>query len=138
MNKTLVLPAEEAPARAWREVAYTLTPKVAPFGLVAIAGKACGVRSDDEAFFAVYDLPWIYPEHFDWTVEARQRLDTFLNCACSVLVGACPYHQMLMEAWGQQDALRNRILPEEIPEALRGHLGNPANDPNRSRVIRPS
>lgn len=137
MTEVIVLPADKTLERVWTEVAYTLTPKVAPFGLVAIAGKACGVRSDKEGFFAVYDLPWIYPEHFDWTIEAKNRLDTFLSCDCSLIGGICSYHKLMMDQWAQEDAMRNHILPGEIPEALHGHISFPPQDPNRSKIIRP-
>jgi hypothetical protein len=123
----------------WQEVAYTLSPKVGPAGLMAITGKACGIRNDDTGFFAVYDLPWIYPEGFDWTVAAKERLDTFLNpvCSCSVVGGTCFYHQERMKAWHDEDAMRNLIRVEDIPSALRGHLGPPEQDPNATRIIRP-
>lgn len=151
MNNVIVLPSNDdsgdedlslaSPATrtgpAWTEIAYTLAPKIAQFGgMVAIAGKACGIRSDGNAFWAAYDLPWIYPAGFDWTEKAKARLDTFLDCGCSLVTGVCSYHQMMNEAWTKEDELRNNIMAAEIPEALKGHV-SPANK-NQSKVVKPS
>lgn len=120
---TLIL-SETENRFSWKEVAYTLVPLVHPqMGITAIAGKACGIRSDDLSMFAMYDLPWVYPEHFDWTVEARNRLDTFLDCACSTVAGLCSYHQFMTGEWRKQDELRNNLAAHEIPAALMGHVG---------------
>ena len=148
MNNVIVLPSNDDPSDedlslgtsatrtgpAWTEVDYTLAPKMAQFGgIVAIVGKACGIRSDGNAFWAAYDLPWIYPKGFDWTEKAKARLDTFLDCGCSLVTGVCSYHQMMNEAWMKEDELRNNIVAAEIPEALKGHI-NPANNPRSPRT----
>lgn len=130
---------QENESRIWTEVSYTLSPKMTPQGAcVAVSGKACAIRSDGESFFAMYDLPWIYPEAFDWTKEAKARLDTFLECACSLHGGPCVYHRGLIAQWMQDDQLRNNIKISDIPKALRGHLGPPEQDDERPRIIRPS
>jgi hypothetical protein len=140
MTDRLIIPAsEEAESAIWTSVAYTLCPKLNPqIGLVAVAGKACGIRSDGQAFWATYDLPWIYPQGFDWTAKAKERLDSFLECSCSISTGACNFHRVAQEEWFREDELRNHIRVEDIPSALRGHLGPPEQDPNRPRIIRPS
>lgn len=123
----------------WVEVGYTLSPKINRGGnIVAVAGLVAGMRSDAVRFHAMYDMPWLYPANFDWTVQAKKRLDSFLDCACSQLTGMCAFHKGLIPEWGKQDELRNNIKKEEIPMVLRTHMGLPEEDPaNKSRIILP-
>jgi len=123
MNDVITLPVKNSSERTWIEVAYTLLGKMSPYGLVAVVGKACGIRSDGQNFFAIYDLPWIYPESFDWTNEAKKRLDTFLECDCSLINSPCAYHRLMMDQWMKEDELRNKILPEQVPKPLRQEMG---------------
>lgn len=145
MSNLIILPADE-PADSpgdenqsphWTQVAYTMAPKLDQQGrFAAIAGKACGIRSDGNAFWVAYDLPWIYPQGFDWTEKALARLNTFLDCGCSMATGCCSYHQMMSDAWTTEDELRNSIVEADIPEPLRGHVGPSRKDNNK--VVRPS
>ena len=87
MSDVITMPPEESEStdgsggQSWKAVAYTVSVKMQGNGLV-IAGKACGVRADGKGFFAFIDLPLIYPEEFNWTAKAKERLDIFLDCSC--------------------------------------------------------
>jgi len=138
MSNLIVLPADEPDEHEsvhWTEVGFTLAPKLNQEGrFMAIGGKACGIRSDGNAFWAAYDLPFIYPRGFDWTEKAKARLDTFLDCGCSMTTGVCSYHQMMNDVWMKEDELRNTIEESDIPEALRGHVG----PTNPKKTVRPA
>lgn len=115
---------EETNSHFWAEIAYTVQLRVVSMaGMVAICGQAHGIRDDGSPFFARYDLPLVYPEGFDWTREAKARLDTFLSdtCSCSQF-GPCAYHVMLSEEWTKEDMLRNRLTEAEIPRPLKDFL----------------
>lgn len=99
----------------WQEVAYT----VAFFNLNGsqVAGGRCiGQRSDGKIFIADYVFTPFYDEGFDWTKEAKRRLDTYLLCACSDL-GACALHQgdpWMAEGWARLTADTTRPMPKVI------------------------
>ncbi len=83
-----------------------------------VTGRAVGLRSDELCFCADYFLPQIYPEHFDWTVKARERLDTWLGCDCS-RSGPCATHKMLMPQWIKADSQRLELIgTSAVPEAI--------------------
>ena len=83
-----------------------------------VSGRAIGVRSDEKFFIADWLLPPIYEEHFDWTVESRKRLDTFIGCGCTS-AGPCGVHKMYIPQWQQADMQRlNLIGNAPVPEAV--------------------
>ena len=72
----------EGDRSSWKNVGYMIVLVPSNAGPLVV-GRAVGLRSDEKFFIADWFLPQIYPEHLDWTVEARKRLDTFLGCECS-------------------------------------------------------
>ena len=83
-----------------------------------VTGRAVGLRSDGLCFLADYFLSPIYPEHFDWTEEARKRLDTFLGCDC-MRGGACSVHKLYVPQWIKADTQRLELIgSQQVPEAI--------------------
>ena len=83
-----------------------------------VAGRAVGIRSDEKCFIADYFLPQIYPANFDWTAEARKRLDTFLGCECSS-ASPCAVHKMQQPQWIKNDTQRLELIGSSpVPEAI--------------------
>jgi hypothetical protein len=83
-----------------------------------VSGRAIGLRADEKFFIADYFLPPIYPEHFDWTVESRKRLDTFLDCDCTS-AGPCGVHEMYLPQWLEQDKQRLEMIGSRpVPEPV--------------------
>lgn len=83
-----------------------------------VVGRAVGLRSDEKCFIADFFLPQIYPEHFDWTAEARKRLDTFLGCECASGV-QCAVHKIKQPEWIKNDTQRLELIGSSpVPEAI--------------------
>ena len=123
----VVVPAVEAvPGVAADKSSWKKIPRNPAFMIVFIpsnagplvAGRAVGLRSDEKFFIADYFLPQIYPENFDWTAEARKRLDTFLGCDCAS--GApCAVHKIQQPQWIKNDTQRLELIGRSpVPEAI--------------------
>lgn len=101
----------------WKNVAYMIV-LIGSQGGPLVSGRAIGLRADEKFFIADYFLPPIYPEHFDWTVEARKRLDTFIGCDCTS-AGPCGVHKMYLPQWLQADTQRLELIGSRpVPEAV--------------------
>lgn len=112
-------PVQEVPQNAdeWEDVGYLIVLIPSNWGPI-VAGRAAGLRSDSKTFVADYFLPQIYPEHLDWTVEARKRLDTFIGCECSSSA-PCAVHRMYLEQWLQADIQRIELIGNSpVPKAI--------------------
>lgn len=112
-------PVQEVPQNAgeWEDVGYLIV-FIPSNGGPIVAGRAAGLRGDGKTFVADYFLPQIYPEHFDWTVEARKRLDTFLGCECSSS-GPCAVHKLYLDQWLQADIQRIQLIGNSpVPKAI--------------------
>ena len=102
---------------SWKNVAYMIVLIGTNNGPL-VSGRAVGLRSDGKFFIADWFLPPIYPEHFDWTVEARKRLNTFIGCECTN-VAPCATHKMYMPQWVKQDTQRLELIGHTpVPEAV--------------------
>lgn len=102
---------------SWKNVGYMICLIPSNAGTI-VAGRAVGLRSDEKCFIADYFLPQIYPEHFDWTAEARKRLDTFLGCDCTG-GGPCATHKLYQPQWIKNDTQRLELIGSSpIPEAI--------------------
>ena len=101
----------------WKNVAYMIV-LIGSQGGPLVSGRAIGLRADEKFFIADYFLPPIYPEHFDWTVESRKRLDTFLGCDCTS-AGPCGVHKMYLPQWLEADSQRLALIgSSKVPEAV--------------------
>lgn len=101
----------------WKNVAYMIV-LIGSQGGPLVSGRAIGLRADEKFFIADYFLPPIYPEHFDWTVESRKRLDTFLGCDCTS-AGPCGVHKMYLPQWLEADGQRLALIgSSKVPEAV--------------------
>ena len=101
----------------WKNVGYMIVLVPSNAGPI-VTGRAVGLRSDGLCFIADYFLPQIYPEHFDWTVKARERLDTWLGCDC-VRGNTCGTHKMYMPQWMKADSQRLELIGSSpVPEAI--------------------
>lgn len=118
-----VSPAPQAAPQknqTWTSLAYLYTLQQHPeFGLLML-GRSIGERSDGKPFAADYILfPVVTENTIDWRPVAKKRLDTFLNCECSIAHGACSMHKLYLPQWLKQDMERmQRMSTEPVPRAL--------------------
>ena len=116
----VVAAPEDQPAAdtsSWKSVGYMIALVQSNAGPI-VTGRAVGLRSDGLCFVADYFLPQIYPEHFDWTVKVRERLDTWLGCEC-VRGKPCATHKMYMPQWLKADTDRLELIGSSpVPEAI--------------------
>lgn len=75
----------------WKEIAYTVILTNVN-GMTLAVGRCLGDCSDGRMAYADYVFGPKWEEGFDWTKEARSRLETYLNCTCSSQ-GPCLEHQ---------------------------------------------
>jgi hypothetical protein len=102
---------------SWKNVGYMIVLIPSNAGPI-VTGRAVGLRSDEKCFIADYFLPQIYPEHFDWTEKARNRLDTFLGCECAGGT-PCAVHKMYQTQWIKADTERLELIGSSpVPEAI--------------------
>lgn len=102
----------------WIEVVFypVLVPQ--PDGSPMLFGRAAGLRGDDVPFVADVMLPPRWDAGYDWTVEARKRLDTFLECNCTS-AGPCGVHQMYFKQWPEADMQRcSFIMQSPLPRVM--------------------
>lgn len=91
----------------WKEIAYMMVIAQGSPGMLLMLGRAVGVRSDGKPFTADWLLfPLITDGTLDWRPHAKKRLDTFLNCECSIAHGTCSVHKLYLPQWMQQDQER--------------------------------
>lgn len=106
----------------WKNIpknpAYMVVLAGSPSGQPIVSGRAVGLRADEKFFIADWIFPPIYPEHFDWTIEARKRLDTFLGCDCTSQA-PCGVHKIYLQQWMQADQQRLALIgTTPVPEAV--------------------
>jgi len=105
--------------RKWESVAYQITVQPHPDGSTLFGGQVVGLANDENLFTAVYIFGMRWEAGFDWTVDARRRLDSFLQCACTNTV-KCSYHRrMAPHGWLKEDF--DRIREEgakPVPKAI--------------------
>jgi hypothetical protein len=110
-------PKPETNKSTWKNVGYMIVLVPSNAGPL-VAGRAVGLRCDEKCFLADYFLPQIYPEHLDWTIEARKRLDTFLGCDCTGGT-PCSIHKMYVPQWIKADTQRLELIGNSpVPEAI--------------------
>ena len=110
-------PKPAADKSRWKNVGYMIILIPSNAGPI-VTGRAVGLRSDEKCFIGDWFLPQIYPEHLDWTTEARKRLDTFLGCECQSLV-PCAVHKMYVPQWIKADTQRLELIGSSpVPEAI--------------------
>ena len=116
----VIIPAVPEPAAdksTWKNVGYMIVLIPSNAGPI-VAGRAVGLRSDEKCFIGDFFLPQIYPEHFDWTTEARKRLDTYLGCDCAVGI-QCALHKMYVPQWIKADTHRLELIGSSpVPAAV--------------------
>lgn len=116
--KPVVLADSQATDKStWEEVKYAVAPLPARGGIV-LSGRAMGLRSDGVAFVA----DWFFTADWDdcrgWEEKVKKRLDTFLNCECS-LHAPCAVHRMYIEQWKQADVQRMELANQKpVPKVL--------------------
>jgi hypothetical protein len=102
------------PSRSWESVGYMIAAevKIVQRGFKQVpdcnkvVGRAMGLRDDGQTFVASVDLPWVWPEGFEWQPRALTRLNTFLNCECLAQNGQtrlCEIHEELNRQWNEED-----------------------------------
>ena len=112
--------AREVKERLWTSIAYVIVLNAGADGGPVIAGRALGLASDENMFAADYVFGMRWEAGFDWTIDAKRRLDTFLTCTCDMKTGPCPYHRRMAPAgWIKEDIDRiredgNRQVPKVI------------------------
>lgn len=123
-----VKPVEGCVNGQWKDVAYVLAwVPSGPNGSVMGIGRAVGIRTDGLGpFTADYILPNIWKTGFDWTVEARKRLDTYLGCGCT-RSGPCSIHKIYYPQWQKADVQRIEMansmpLPESVELLMRAEV----------------
>jgi len=114
------LPAAGADMATWKGVGYMLAATPMGPNQLLVLGRAVGLRSDDKTFVGDYALMPIWPENLDdWRPKARERLDTFLHCDCSVASGTCALHRLYVAQWRTADQQRFEFMASQpMPEAL--------------------
>jgi hypothetical protein len=120
----------------WKEVVYGIVVNQMPTAqggaVMVIAGRAFGLRNDGKPFCADFWFGAQWKEGFRWEPIAKQRLDTFLDCACDES-GPCKVHQVSMPHWARDD--RKRIEDEgqtEPPEVIKVFI---MAEQNRARIM---
>jgi hypothetical protein len=110
-------PKPTANKSSWKNVGYMIVLIGSQNGPL-VSGRAVGLRSDEKFFIADWFLPPIYPEHLDWTVEARKRLETFLGCDCTN-IAPCAVHKLYFPQWIKADTQRLELIGNSpVPEAV--------------------
>ena len=103
---------------AWDDVTYMVVLAQGPTGQIMVLGRAVGLREDGETFVADWIFPPLWQEGFRWEPEVKKRLDTFLNCDCTIS-GPCSIHKMYIPQWMQADTQRlNLLAAAPVPRAL--------------------
>lgn len=93
--------------RQWESEDYIITINQGSDGNPLITGRALGLANDGNVFFVDVLFPPRWKRNYDWTLEARQRLDTFLQCSCSPNDGPCPWHRRKINGgWLREDQQR--------------------------------
>ena len=131
---------ETGPKGEWKDVAYVLAWMPSRDGSLMGIGRAVGIRSDGVGpFTADYVLPNIWKSGFDWTLEARKRLDTFLNCDCT-RSGPCAVHRIYLPQWIKADSQRIEMhnslpLPECVEVLMRAEVAAQAKKKESNLVV---
>jgi hypothetical protein len=126
-----VVPEPAADRSSWKNVGYMICLIPSNAGPI-VAGRAVGLRSDGKCFIGDYFLSQIYPEHFDWTVESRKRLDTYLGCDCAVGI-QCAVHKTYVPQWIKADTQRLELIGSSpVPEAIEAMVKG-----QRSSILKP-
>jgi hypothetical protein len=115
-----IIPEVRPASQTWEDVDYLYTLAQHPqFGMLML-GRAVGVRSDGKPFMADYVLfPRVTNNTIDWRPHSKKRLDTFLNCECSIAHGPCAVHKLYLPKWLEQDLERmQRLSAEPVSRAL--------------------
>jgi hypothetical protein len=106
--------------RKWKSVGYVIVVNQDPQKGLFVMGRAAGLATDENTFVADYLFGMRWEAGFDWTIDAKRRLDSFLQCPCSPQTGPCPYHRrMAPQGWLKEDMDRIRedglrAVPEVI------------------------
>lgn len=114
--------------RKWTSVAYLIVFNHAANGEPVIMGRAAGLADDECLFTADYIFGMRWEQGFDWTVDAKRRLDTFLTCTCHTRTGPCDYHhRMAPRGWQKEDIDRirdegNRVIPKVVELLMKAEL----------------
>jgi hypothetical protein len=99
--------AEPILSRRWTSLEYMLAIQRGPGGEIMVMGRVAALDQEENVFVADYILSPRWEPGSDWTVQAKRRLDTFLDCPCSPAKGMCPFHQkMAPDGWIKEDAKR--------------------------------
>lgn len=114
--------ADNAPVKngVWKSVAYMIVFNQHPQGGPMILGRAAGLANDGDVYVADYLFGMRWEAGFDWTIDAKRRLDTFLTCQCSGKTGQCAYHRRVApNGWLKEDTDRLRDEGDRpVPEVL--------------------
>jgi hypothetical protein len=123
----------------WTEVVYTVNIGQIG-GINVVSGRAIGLRSDRRPCVANYILDFLWKPGFDWTLPAKERLDTFLTCGCNEF-GPCSYHKRAVPGWLEEGLMRlQNVARSEVPEAVRLLMiqETAMMEESRSRVLTPA
>ena len=107
----------------WKSTGYVVA--MVPVGQATIMMiRAVGLRHDALLFTADYAIPGMLEEGEDFVAAARERLDTFLACACD-RSGKCPFHGAKLPGvggpgdWMKSDIERlQKMQKQPMPEAV--------------------
>jgi len=126
----------------WKSIGYAIAsiPTPGPQGAIGFIqiGVAAAIRSGDNSQQVGRRLmPPIIPEAWDWKVEAKARLDTYLDCDCNGF-SKCQFHFGQEPQWEKEDMQAAQITKlEQIPDGLRGIVG-PPREQDMKRIILPN
>lgn len=110
----------EVSERKWVSLAYLIVLNTPPNQGPLVMGRAAGLANDENVFVADYLFGARWEAGFDWTIDVKRRLDTFLTCTCSPKSGPCQFHRRVAPTgWLQEDMTRIREEGERIvPKVL--------------------
>jgi hypothetical protein len=126
-------PRETGNRAIWKSVDY-IYAIIQMSGGYGVVGRTVGLRGDGKTFLADYLLlPMCTKETVDWMPKSKERLDTFLGCACKYGVEQCSLHRKLVPEWGRLDMSRYEIMAQKaISPALEAlHQA----EQNRQRIV---
>lgn len=117
----LVEVRDEAPIqdRQWKSFGYVVVLNLFQ-GDQLVTGRSVGLDQNKDIFLADYIFGPGWEAGFDWTIPAKQRLDTFLRCQCGPRSGPCQFHRrMAPQGWMSEDFKRIRDEGDRpMPEAI--------------------
>lgn len=134
--------ADSSPAkeRSWESLGYLIGVNQGKEGMF-IYGRVAGLATDGEIFTADYMFGGRWEAGFDWTIDAKRRLDTYLTCSCSAKKGHCSYHRRMDANGGWLKEDMDRIKTDgqrQVPKVIEVLFRAERDKKLASKIISPS